>query len=398
MNRFRNLVLITAQLCLGVMLGLVALELTVHINPSLLLRGMALPVPLDPPITVNSYAVHSSEADLFYWHANLIRPISAVDDKVEAQVRYETDEFGFPNAAPLPATVDVLVLGRSYSMGAQATEPWPRLLSQFGNLSVLNLSQAGAGIDTKQAYLETFGFPHHPKWVIIEVLPSMDIIGLASAPQIFISGLPFPIVQTYARRALNLDSPPSEVSTVDSTNRIYPLTVSIPGGPASLVFYDFYLSSLTVDQAVLAKSQQWAGYTRQLLAINAQVQAHGGCVALLFAPTRENIYFALADNPAEFSPALYGWQGWQMDANGKLVTGAAPDLTQMHLNALAARDLVSSFASTNNVLFIDPSQAMLNAAGNGHLPFMEYDSHWSALGHQLVADAAAQALSQSACP
>jgi hypothetical protein len=70
----------------------------------------------------------------------------------------------------------------------------------------------------------------------------------------------------------------------------------------------------------------------------------------------------------------------------------------MQLNAFAARDLVADFASSNGFAFIDPSPSMLEAVNVGQAPFMSYDSHWSALGHQLVANTVAEALATGACP
>src|SRR5262245_50752762 len=117
------------NLALGVSLGLAGLELTFRTNPQLLVRGIAAPAPLDGPLTVRDYEVHYSDADEIFWRPDLIRPIPSGEDGLEAQVHFATDELGFRNAAPLPAQVEAVVLGRSISLGAQTAHPWPERLA-----------------------------------------------------------------------------------------------------------------------------------------------------------------------------------------------------------------------------------------------------------------------------
>ena len=96
---------------LGGALGLVLLELILHLNPQLLLRGMAAPAPVDPPVGRRVYEVYTSDADLFIWQAQLSALFQPVSGELEARVSFYTDELGFPNPAPLPPRVDVVVLG-----------------------------------------------------------------------------------------------------------------------------------------------------------------------------------------------------------------------------------------------------------------------------------------------
>ena len=72
----------------GLALGLLLLEAIFRANPTILLRGMALPAPLDLPLTSQTYTVRYSDADAIYWRADLIRPIAPEQDAVEAVVRF----------------------------------------------------------------------------------------------------------------------------------------------------------------------------------------------------------------------------------------------------------------------------------------------------------------------
>ena len=161
---------------------------------------MALPAPADAPITTQKYTVKYSDADLFYWQADEIQPLNPEDDRIEAEVIYQTDEFGFHNIPPSGTKAEIVVLGRSFSLGAQSDLPWVAQLAKNSQMQVLNLSQAGADIRIKGGYFEKYGLPAQPKWLVIEVMPSMDIFDYRSESAWLIKGLPFSIAHTLIYR------------------------------------------------------------------------------------------------------------------------------------------------------------------------------------------------------
>jgi hypothetical protein len=381
------------KLGLGILGGLVLLEATLRANPALLLRGMALPAPVDPPIMTQTYDVRPSDADLFFWVPDLIRPIPPERDKVEAHVVFETDEYGFPNAAPLPPKADIVVLGRSFSLGAQSSEPWPRALSRLTGFSVLNLSQGASGIDLKRDYLERFGLLRHPRWVIVEVLPSMDIMGYTPIQPTLVQGLVVPAEQEVARQG-------AQVGATSDVNPIFPLEVDIPGRRVELTFFSYYMAALTADRPMILASQQWATYSRHLREMDQEVRASGACLVLLYAPTKPDIYFPLAVDPQQLGPALTGVKAWRLNDQGWLVEDpeVRVDVRAMQAIASTAREIVSLFARQEGWLFVDPTAAMTQAALEGESPFMAIDTHWSDLGHQLVAQVMASALEGADCP
>lgn len=378
---------------LGILSGLVLLEGTLRANPALLLRGMALPAPVEPPITTQTYDVRASEADLFFWVPDLIRPISPEEDRIEAHVVYETDEFGFPNAAPLPPQVDIAVLGRSFSVGAQSSNPWPKELSRLTGYSVVNLSQGASGIDLKRKYLEDFGLLRRPRWVIVEVLPSMDILGYAPLPPTLVQGLVVPAVQEVARGG-------AAIGAEKDRRPIFPIEVDIPGRRVKLTFFAYYLAALTVDRPTILASKQWAVYTSRLRQLGQEASANGACLALLYAPTKADIYFPLAVDPRQLEPALVGVAAWRLDDRGRLVGDPRRpmDVGAMRANASTARELVSAYAEQEHWLFVDPTEAMTQAVLEGESPFMSIDTHWSDLGQEIVARVVADALERVECP
>ncbi len=383
-----------AKLTLGLLLGLALLEVTLRADPALLLHGMGVPAPVDAPVTVSRYTVHLSDADLFLWSPELMRPIPAEQDQVEAEVRFETDEFGFPNAAPLPAQAEVVLLGRSYSLGAQAAQPWPRLFVEQTGWRVVNLSQTGAGIDLKRDYLRRFGWLRRPRWIILEVLPSMDVAGPAATDPLLIQQLPFPVLQSLARRL----RPPAAAQP--QPDGLYPLAMDIPGRTASLTFFYYYLSYLTIDREMLAGSATWADYAEAVRALVREAREHSACVALLYAPTKENIYLPLAAHPVQLNVLRTSTTAYRLAVSGELILDSSlpVNVGRLPANASAARQVLADFARAEGLPLVDPTDALQRAALAGAEPFMHYDTHWSALGHQIVARAVADALRNAPCP
>jgi len=391
--RLKALARAAARLAVGMLLGLVILEGLLRVNPGLLLSGMALPSPADPRVEVREYDIRLSDADVFFWMPERIRPIPPEADAVEAWVRFETDEIGFVNAAPVPDEVDVVVLGRSYSLGAQAETPWPRLLAAREGWRVLNLSQAGSGLDIKLGYLRRFGVPRNPDWVVLEELPSMDVLGYEETPGLVVGRLVAPVIRELSRR---LQPSASQVGA----QQVYPITVSLPGGSQEAVFFDHYVSALSARREDIVGSRSWSAFRDDLQSIVDLVQETGSCLALLYAPTNVEVYFALATDIAQLRPAVAGLPSWHLEATGELVLDRTrtADVELLRSQVSVARGLLRELAQELGLVFIDPTDAMMEAVLAGQTPFMQYDTHWSSLGHELVASLVAHELVAADCP
>jgi hypothetical protein len=285
------------------------------------------------------------------------------------------------------------VLGRSYSVGANSTDPWPRVLSQQTGYTVLNLSQGASGIDLKRQYLERFGLMRHPRWVIVEVLPSMDIMGYTPIPPTLVQGLVVPAVQELARQG-------AAGRNESNITPIFPLQLDIPGREVKLTFFTYYMAALTADEPSILASRQWAEYTRRLEELGAETRQNGACLVLLYAPTKADIYFPLAVDARQLEPALVGVTAWRLDDQGWLVGDPHLEVRaeSMQENASIARDVVSAYAVRQGWLYVDPAPVMTGAVMDGQDPFMSIDTHWSDLGQRLVAQVIESALKGADCP
>jgi hypothetical protein len=388
-TRLGKFALAVFPLFAGAGLGFLLLELVFRSNTTLLPHGMAAPLPLDAPLTVREYDIRYENADIFYWEASLVRP--PAENQLEARVRWRTDEFGFPNPAPVPSTVDVVVLGRSYAMGAQAENPWPDILRSWGGLRVLNLSQTGAGLSQKWDFLRRFGLPRNPRYVVIEILPPMDVLGYGNPEPLMVQRVAFPLTQSVLR---NLFPPAAKPAT---SGYIYPLPLEFDGGVAQAVFYSRYLSALTLSTQDWAGSEDWKNFRADLSEMVLTLRREGVVPVLLFVPTKETVYVPRVTSASILEPALASAGSWTL-MNGRLQwSSETTDAELVQTNAASAEDLIKELALGQSLCLVDPSDAFWQSIRSGADPFMRYDTHWSAVGHDLVAEGILAALNSGNC-
>jgi hypothetical protein len=383
-------------MALGFAVGLGLLEIILRANPPLLsgLRGLGAPAPLDPPLTVLQYDVFYSDGDQRFWRPDLVRPVPPGDNRLESHVRLETDELGFRNSSPLPPTVDIVVLGRSFSLGAQVSSPWPAQLADTSGWKVLNLSQPGSGLDVKREYLLRYGLPRKPRWVVVEVQPPMDNTHFSPASPSLVSMIPIPFAQEALRRIYGQGA-------FFSGSPIYPLSVDLPGQTINLVCCIHYLEALTINQEEWEQSLGWQESTAAITGIAELAEQNDACTAVLYAPTKPEVFFPLAIDPSQLTPTLRDLIPLRLNRDRELVqdpSRAPADIPELVANAPAARDALAAYAREHHLTFIDPTARMVRSILEGKDPFMAYDSHWNMLGQALVAESVAEALQAAECP
>lgn len=396
----RRILVALANLLLGTVLGLAGFEALLQANPRLLLRGMNASVPLDLPLNVQRYEVHYSDGDVFRWRPDLVRPIQAGEDRLEASVVFQTDELGFRNTPPIPQKVEVVALGRSHTLAAHLPASWTQLLAQTTGWAVLNLAQPGSGNEHRQYIWERFGKTRRPRWVVIEVDPSKDIIGSRPASTWYrrlyrySPALVSPLVQSLLKRRTG-----SWISW-QGTQPIYPLQITFPGGSVQLTSWSPHLDFFTLDQAALQSSQDWLIYQRELLELAQMIRQDSACVALLVVPTKLDSYFPLVEDQGQLLPVLRELKPLTVGAGGWIVqaSGSPLSIQAIVANTDVGRSLVASFAQQNHLALIDPTTLFRERLLLGDELFMAYDTHWNQLGHTLVAHLAEQSLQSQACP
>jgi hypothetical protein len=128
-------------------------------------------------------------------------------------------------------------------------------------------------------------------------------------------------------------------------------------------------------------------------------RSNSSCLVLLYAPTKPDIYIPLIEDIHRLEPIRREIRPWKLNSSNSLERGNqwSSDFSELQINAYAARNLISKFASENHIIFVDPSISMTQAVVEGKSPFMRYDTHWSATGHQLVANMVLETLKTASC-
>lgn len=380
----------------GLVLGGASLEALLRLNPTLLLRGMIAPAPVDQPLLRMEYDVRYSDADVFAWRPDLVRPVSPAEDRLEAHVVYQTDEFGFRNHPPLPAQVDVVVLGRSIALGANMPASWPQLLEETTGLLVLNLAQPGSSLEMKKEHLTRFGLPRSPRWVIVEMTPTFDFIADPASPAWLTGDTLGPVTRSLVQRLTGKNA----ATFVLKQQPVYPLAVDLPGRQAMLTCCIHLMETYTLDRQSLEASLEWKTAMAALLEIVETARSGSACPALLLSPFKPEIYFQLALDPGQLLPTLRETVPYGLSPQGSLIAqpGKAVPIETVVRNTTAGRDALKAFAMQHGLLFIDPTPALAKAVIDGVDPFMAYDTHWNDLGNRLVAQSVQSAIAAAPCP
>ena len=387
-----NLVKASLKLTLGMILGLLLLESIFYVNPHLLPHGIPGPAPSDWPLTQQEYDVYYTDADIFVWRPDLIAPVPPDQNQLEGHVILTADQFGFRNPPPLSEKTEYVVVGRSWSLGAQIAQPWPEFFAQKINQPVLNLSQPSSSIEQRQAYIQKYAVHRNPTWLIIEIIPSLDVIGFQpnSDKTLTIK----PILRTILQYFLKFN-----YSFMPNNQAIFPIKVNVTGQTYDLTCCTHYIEALSIDAKTMTSSIDWELFSRALLELIVTAQQQNMCVALINAPGKPNIFFPLVEQPANLSPIIQKKHTYKLNPDNQLVpdTNTLMDVDMLVNNVWAGRDALQAFAAEHDLLFIDPIPALSQALINGQNPFMIYDGHLNQLGHQLVAETVQQAFANTTC-
>lgn len=93
------------------------------------------------------------------------------------RVSHRTDGFGFRNAWPWPAQIEIVALGDSltFGYGVGYDQAWPTILDRaLPDLNVLNLGLIGAGPQQYLRVYETFMRSLRPRLLLIGLFPAND--------------------------------------------------------------------------------------------------------------------------------------------------------------------------------------------------------------------------------
>ena len=285
------------------------------------------------------------------------------------------DKNGFRNEEDL-TTADIAVIGDSYvesqmMPGLQLATTW---LADLTKQTVANLGQSGYGPQQELVVLKRYALPLHPKtvvWVFYEGNDLLDARGYADNVEALKTT--WGRVDSFWYRSFTKNSlawmtrslqscvpNPNEkpqaarTTVIDSEGRQHRLYVK--GRSVSVTLTTQELDDLQKTIAALEEAYRL-------------VQEEGARFMVVFAPVAYRVYHQITN-----------------------FEGVDGEATRWDVNDLPdrLRSIVAEISP--DIEYFDLTPALQSAARNHTLVFLNDDTHWTADGHRVVAEALAQAL------
>ncbi|MBC8100675.1 MAG: hypothetical protein H7Y11_14640 [Armatimonadetes bacterium] len=344
------------------------------------------------------------DGDTFRHQPGLVRP-PADNRLLEDLTRYD-DVDGFRRPARVADSYPIIAIGDSFTDGGQT--PWTDVLAQTLDTPVRNLGWSGFGPLEYAEVMRRYGSGEHT-WVLVMFFEGNDLSNIqTSSVAIAANGgvLPFDLTRTIGAPITDVRSLAqySDITLDANDQYLYPLTHSRPDAtPFEMAYISDYLWWLNGDAATYAQSRNIAQLGDVLTSIRAQ--AGEACVALVYAPTKEHIYFQYADpdgnrryvleNALTLLPGTPNADDTDAWLTFSGLQPVAYDVLAGRIDHL--RDSVRATAAAAGLQFIDLTPALLTASASGDLAYYTYDSHWSLRGHQVAGQTVADYLQATPC-
>lgn len=335
------------------------------------------------------------DGDTFRHQPGQVRP--PTENRVlEDGTRYD-DADGFRRPARVAERYPIAVIGDSFTDGGQI--PWTDSLAAALDVPVRNLGWSGFGPLEYAEIAETYLAPDH-EWVLVAYFEGNDLSNIqVSRMQANASGgdVQISLSRTVAAPITDVRGLEqySDITLDPQERYLYPLShVRADGTAYQMAYISDYLWWLNGEKETYAASRNAAELRDTLDRIRAA--ANGACVALVYVPNKEHVYFRDADPAGNRQYVLQNARELILGADGWLTHA---DVAPVDYETLAARydnqhDAVRDLASDADWQFIDLLPAFLAAPEIG---YYTYDSHWNEAGHSLAAQMTAAYITENPC-
>jgi hypothetical protein len=340
------------------------------------------------------------DGDTFRHQPGMVRP-PAENRILEDRIHFD-DADGFRRPVWVSDEYPVIAIGDSFTDGGQVA--WTDTLANLLDTPVRNLGWSGYGPLEYAEIMKQYGGGDHD-WVLVMFFEGNDLSNIKTSylkaqqnngvVEINLARVTAPPVQNI-RQLSEYSSDEIQINPDD--NYLYPLDHTRPDGSTfEIAYISDYLWWLNGDPETYRQSQNISLLQSTLSIIKAN--AGDACVALVYAPAKEHIYFQYAEPEGNRIYVLQNSLELLLDADGWLgFTGLQPveyeTLTERLDNM---RNVVQETSESAGVQFIDLLPAFKQASMSGELTYYPYDSHWSLRGHSTTAEAIAEYIGANPC-
>jgi len=300
------------------------------------------------------------------------------------RVQLPADARGLPNREALERA-SVLLVGDSFLVAAASREPpgLARLLEERIGDTVYNLSVAGVGPQREAWLLEHVGSDLDPDLVLWCFYGGNDLVDARRLRDRQEAG-----VTTHADEedyrappALRLPDLVWTRLTRGSTARPWlpPLSFQAPDGEYPFWFLPRHLFMLSMPIETLRGHRGWQPTQAALRESRHAVEARGGRFALVYLPSKAQVYLPHVEQDAELLYRMVTFDGAPLEASPEEL------LREMLANRGALEELLGEFCEQEGIPFFTATPLLEGLARSGELGYLTCDTHWAPSGQAAVA-------------
>jgi hypothetical protein len=334
---------------------------------------------------------HISDGDLFANMPGRIRPIPPEEDALLAAFTVSWDQDGFREPLLKADTYPIAALGDSFTEAVIIEKPWSDRVAEKLGVPIYNYGYRAYGPLEMERVAREFVTAEPRTWILYAFFAGNDLYDVTRK------------FSAQERNPLNLlgqsieqaqENAQAEIAPPDDTHYDFPLPVIIGGNYYEMAFLaEFLWAQRTPEQGFAAS------YNFQILRnVLAEIQRAAGsetCLALIFIPTKEQLYYPyIYDTERQWIREI--GQKQVLDENRHLQMEPNPipleDEAAFIAQTTGQRDAVAALAEELGWRFIDLLPAFQAAVAQGQVLYYPYDSHWNPDGHELASQVIAEYL------
>jgi hypothetical protein len=319
-------------------------------------------------------------------------------------IEYKINRLGFRGLDPVPDQVDIVALGDSNTFGVGTRQPWPEHLSDLMEKSVLNLGMGGTDPPKHVYPLIAYGLTRAPEFAIETYFEGNDLYtcyqpAKPAGPR-WGDRLVLPDLIAGIKEMIRFLGREQVLTSEITYDIATPFIRSIGGQQVELTFSPAYAATLLLDEATIRGSENWRIASGSLKRMAELSQEAGTTFILIYLPERTHVYWPLIRDDDELVTQLnqdmtYAWD--QRFECLTLIQGRTPDDLEtfragMNASLNAQRDLLQTFAETQDIAFLDLTPSLQRLAQQGVTLADPLETHYNDFVNQIMAEEIAEFL------
>lgn len=342
---------------------------------------------IDTDLGIVEYTV--GDGDIFGLQYGTIAP-PPNPDEVLSRHTLAWDSNGFRVPANPSDTYSIIALGDSYTEASGVAMPWSDVLAEQIGQSVRNLGYRGYGPQEYAIVMQEYGVSENPEVIVLGFFGGNDINNASSyAERADDFVLPELARDTLTQLTANNDPWDSERDAYQ-----YPVYLDLPTGQIPVAFLNSYVSWINITQEDLRESNSLQAIRNSWRTI-ATLAGQDTCFVISYFPSKPQIYLPYVQQ-ADRIRIIDGQVQQVTSPNGEIDdVDIEPTYDDLLSRIPNTQTVLAEVAASENIHFLDLTPAFEQAASEGEMLWLAYDSHWNQAGHDLAAAEIAEYIGQN---